>query len=170
MNNDLHEIRYSMTYRDAVRILELVKSSTELTSLSFECGDLKLAVERSSERAARAPAQKRGPDPVAPASPSAEASVPRARNSTSEVRAEDEQFVTIRAPLLGTFYCTSAPGEPPYVVVGQRISADDTIGLIEVMKLFTSVSAGVNGIVEEIVAVHGEMVEYDQPLVRVRPK
>jgi acetyl-CoA carboxylase biotin carboxyl carrier protein len=170
MSSDSQEITYSMTYRDAVRILELVKTSTDLTSFNLEYGDFKLALERKSEVIARTSVEGRAGEPVPPVASTVGASARGPSIAAPEVSNDDGEIVTVRAPLLGTFYCTSAPGEPPYVVAGQKVSVNDTIGLIEVMKLFTPVNAGVAGVVEEIVAVHGELVEYDQPLLRIRPE
>lgn len=78
-------------------------------------------------------------------------------------------WFTVRAPNLGTFYCAPKPGAPPYVEVGQQVRADTEICLLEVMKLFTAVAAGVEGIVREICVADGDMVEYDQPLLLIEP-
>ena len=75
----------------------------------------------------------------------------------------------MRAPMLGLFYRASAPGENPFVEVGQRVRADDTVCLIEVMKLFNSIRAGVDGEIVKIPAENGAMVEFDQPLIYIRP-
>jgi acetyl-CoA carboxylase biotin carboxyl carrier protein len=77
--------------------------------------------------------------------------------------------VVIRAPMLGTFYRAPSPGEKPFVEVGQRVRADDTVCLIEVMKLFNSIRAGVDGEVVEILADNGGLVEFDQPLIFIAP-
>ena len=78
-------------------------------------------------------------------------------------------MVAVRAPNLGTFYRAPKPGAPPYVELGQKISADTEVCLIEVMKLFTPVKAGIDGTVREICASDGQMVEYEQVLVIVEP-
>jgi acetyl-CoA carboxylase biotin carboxyl carrier protein len=69
--------------------------------------------------------------------------------------------------MLGTFYRAPSPGEKPFVEVGQHVKAGDTVCLIEVMKLFNSISAGVDGTVVAIPAQNGVLVEYNQPLVYV---
>lgn len=73
--------------------------------------------------------------------------------------------VAIRAPMLGIFYRSRSPGEPPFIEVGQSVRADDTVCLVEVMKLFNSISAGVDGVVSHILAENGSMVEYNQVLI-----
>ena len=74
------------------------------------------------------------------------------------------------APLLGNFYTAPRPGEPPFVEVGDAVTEDSVIGIIEVMKLMNSVRAGVAGTVVAILAQNGSAVEEDQPLIRVRRK
>lgn len=77
--------------------------------------------------------------------------------------------MAVTAPLLGTFYVAPEPGAPPFVSVGQQINEDTTCGLIEVMKVFNSVRAGVKGTVVEVVAANGGFVEFGQPLIIVKP-
>jgi len=80
-----------------------------------------------------------------------------------------DHWIAVRAPNLGTFYRAPKPGAAPYVSVGQAISADTEVCLIEVMKLFTSVLAGVEGAVRKVLVEDAELVEYDQPLFLIEP-
>ena len=80
-----------------------------------------------------------------------------------------DHWVAVRAPNLGTFYRSPKPGAAPYVTVGQTVAADTEVCLIEVMKLFTSVLAGVEGAVRKVLVEDSELVEYDQPLFLIEP-
>jgi acetyl-CoA carboxylase biotin carboxyl carrier protein len=80
-----------------------------------------------------------------------------------------EGQVAIRAPNLGTFYRAPKPGAPPYIELGQTIEVTTEVCLIEVMKLFTPVQGGVKGVVREIRARDGQMVEFDEVLIVVEP-
>ena len=71
--------------------------------------------------------------------------------------------------MLGVFYRAPVPGEKPFVEVGQRVRADDTVALLEVMKLFNSIRAGLDGEVVKILVDNGTMVEFDQALIFVKP-
>jgi acetyl-CoA carboxylase biotin carboxyl carrier protein len=71
--------------------------------------------------------------------------------------------------MLGTFYRAPAPNEPPFAQVGQRVKATDTVCMIEVMKLFNSIAAGVDGTVVKICADNAGMVEFNQVLIHVKP-
>ena len=71
--------------------------------------------------------------------------------------------------MLGTFYGAPKPGAEPFVAVGGRVDANTAVGIIEVMKLMNSISAAVEGVVVEVLARDGDLVEFDQVLLRVRP-
>ena len=75
----------------------------------------------------------------------------------------------VPAPLLGTFYHAPKPGAAPFVKVGDTVTEDSVIGIIEVMKLMNQVTAGIAGTVTEIVAANGALVEHGQPLLRIQP-
>jgi acetyl-CoA carboxylase biotin carboxyl carrier protein len=77
--------------------------------------------------------------------------------------------VTIQAPMLGTFYRAEGPGSRPFVEVGSAVGPDTTVCIIEVMKMMNSVPAGLTGTVVEICQENAQLVEYGQPLFRVRP-
>jgi len=78
-----------------------------------------------------------------------------------------EGAVIVRAPNLGTFYRSPKPGAAPYVELGAAIAPGDELCLIEVMKLFTSVTAQITGRIHAILVEDGAMVEADQPLFAV---
>jgi acetyl-CoA carboxylase biotin carboxyl carrier protein len=84
-------------------------------------------------------------------------------------QAVPEGAVVVCAPYLGTFYRSPKPGSPPYVEVGSMIVAESELCLVEVMKLFTAVRAGVAGKVVQVLASDGELVTADQPLFAVMP-
>jgi acetyl-CoA carboxylase biotin carboxyl carrier protein len=104
--------------------------------------------------AAGAPAAREPADHPEPAGP--EPSAASANGAT-----------TIDAPMLGTFYRASAPGERPFVDVGSKVDPDTVVCLIEVMKMMNSVKAGVAGTVVEVCATNAELVEHGEPLFRV---
>jgi acetyl-CoA carboxylase biotin carboxyl carrier protein len=78
-------------------------------------------------------------------------------------------WIAVTAPNLGTFYRSPKPGAAAYVDIGQPVEVDTEICLIEVMKLFTAVRAGVTGIVRRICAKDAEMVEFGQTLFYIEP-
>jgi biotin carboxyl carrier protein len=98
-----------------------------------------------------------------------------ARPPTSSEQTEQEQgaeptWAAVTAPNLGTFYRSPKPGAAPFVEIGDRITADAEICLLEVMKLFTSVKAGVAGTVRRICTGDAELVEGGQVLFYIEPE
>lgn len=162
------------------RILDIVDRLNDI-EVRIEVGDMKLHVRKFGHAsqafapalAAPAPAASRPSGQPPAASPAqVAAAVPQvsAAATPAPVSRSQEGLVDVRAPMLGRFYRSSSPSEPAYVEVGSKVRAEDTVCMIEVMKLFNTVPAGVNGTVVEIVAQNGEMVEHDAVLIRVRPE
>ena len=77
--------------------------------------------------------------------------------------------IVIRSPMVGTYYASSAPDAPPFVAIGSAIQPDTTVCIIEAMKVFTDIPAGVSGTISEILVKNGQPVEFDQPMFRVIP-
>ena len=90
--------------------------------------------------------------------------------SEPELSAETDGLHAVRSPLVGTFYRAPAPGEEPYVEVGDTVRAGQILCIVEAMKLMNEIPADVSGEVVEILADNAEGVEYDQPLFRLRPE
>ncbi len=80
--------------------------------------------------------------------------------------AETEQINTIFSPMVGVFHEAYSENEPPLVKVGQHFKAGDPLCVIEAMKTFTEVQADESGIVKEICAKNGDLIEYSQPLFK----
>ena len=151
----------SLTAKDIAEIARLLDES-HFSSLDLQVGDFKLRIRRdggwsSREDAEEAPAPKLHEAPSEPPPPIGQ-----------EAGAARVGEIDVPAPLLGNFYAAPRPGEPPFVAVGDMVSEDSVIGIIEVMKLMNSVRAGVAGKVVAILAVDGAAVDEGQPLVRVR--
>lgn len=82
--------------------------------------------------------------------------------------AEDPNTVLIKSPTVGTFYEAPAPGDPPFVSIGTKVSQDSVVCIIEAMKVFNQIAAEVNGIVTAVLVKSGDAVEFGQPLFRVK--
>jgi acetyl-CoA carboxylase biotin carboxyl carrier protein len=79
-----------------------------------------------------------------------------------------ENFKEIVSPMVGTFYTAASPDSPAYVSVGQEVTEDTVVCIIEAMKVMNEIKAEVRGVVTEIVADNGKPVQFGQPLFRVR--
>ncbi|MDB9455666.1 acetyl-CoA carboxylase biotin carboxyl carrier protein [Dolichospermum circinale] len=81
----------------------------------------------------------------------------------------NQKLVDVLSPMVGTFYRAPAPGEAPFVEVGDRVKSSQSVCIIEAMKLMNEIEAEVSGQVMEILVQNGEPVEYGQPLMRINP-
>ena len=171
--------------------LHLTVSKTGLPTEALPGG---AAATASGAAAARAPS-----GPPRPAEPAAEAAAlpstppvqavapavpPRAGDATRDTGSVAEGgpttpppsadatagLVPVRAPMVGTFYVAPAPGAPPFVEVGATVQEDTTVGLVEAMKVFTSVLAGTRGVLAQRLVENEQFVEYGQTLFLVRPE
>jgi len=160
-----------LTEDDVLHILKLIDES-KFDYFQLEVGELKITVSKGEPipLASTAPQQittNAAPSPAPAAAKPAPA--PASAPAVAKSAAIPEGMVPITAPLLGTFYVAPEPGAPPFVKVGQQITEDTTVGLIEVMKVFNSVRAIVKGTIVEVVAQNGQFVEFGQPLFIVKP-
>jgi acetyl-CoA carboxylase biotin carboxyl carrier protein len=160
-----------LTEDDVLHILKLIDES-KFDYFQLEVGELKITVSKGEPipLAGTTPQQTTAnpapsPAPAAAKPTAVQASEPAAAKSA----VIPEGMVPITAPLLGTFYVAPEPGAPPFVKVGQQITEDTTVGLIEVMKVFNSVRATVKGTIVEVVAQNGQFVEFGQPLFIIKP-
>ena len=154
--------------RQIGRIIDILNQSS-FDHLQLEFGDLKLSIGKGhtgqAAHVAPAPLPAATADAVSPARSSAAGSPPAAKAA-----AVQDGTVAITAPLLGRFYSQPEPGAAPFVTLGSEVNEDSTVGLIEVMKTFNAVRAGVSGTVTEICAQDSQLVEYGHVLLRVRPR
>jgi len=151
-----------LTHDDVAKILKIIDEAAHLDEVELEFAGLRLHVRRD---ASPGESVRRAAAPAA-AQVAASAAVAAKKTPVPEAPAP-AGAVAVCAPMLGTFYRSPSPGEKPFVEVGQHVKAGDTVCLIEVMKLFNSISAGVDGTVVAIPAQNGTLVEYNQPLVYV---
>jgi len=88
----------------------------------------------------------------------------QALSSAPDSKPEAAPGITIRAPMVGTFYSSRTPGTPPFVIEGQLIKVGDPIGIIEAMKMFNPIESEHAGMVKRVLIENGQPVEFDQPL------
>ena len=153
----------SLTARDIAEIARLLDES-HFSSLDLQVGDFRLKIRREGGWSGIDDDE----EPVAPAPKPEKVTDEPPPPIGQEAGAPRIGEIDVPAPLLGNFYAAPRPGEPPFVEVGDTVTEDSVIGIIEVMKLMNSVRAGVAGTVVAILAVNGSAVDEGQPLVRIR--
>ena len=93
---------------------------------------------------------------------------PVAAPITSAPAAKTPRGAVESSPMVGVFYSAPSPGEPPFVNVGQTVSAGETLGIIEAMKIMNPIEATQSGVIEEILVKNGEVIQFGQALFRYR--
>jgi len=160
-------------------IQDLIKfvAKSGVSEVEIEQKDFKLTIKAEDKSAkeerqiivqAAAPAQIAAPAP-APAAPAAPAPAAPAAPATSEATSDDSKYVTIKSPMIGTFYRSPGPDKDAFVSVGDTISNGSTVCIIEAMKLFNEIEAEVSGKIVKVLVDDATPVEYDQPLFLVDP-
>jgi acetyl-CoA carboxylase biotin carboxyl carrier protein len=145
---------------DQKKLRELVKLmvANDLTELDIHANDQRITIKRGS---LYAPAQVvHAPLPPAVAAPAVP--LPAAEQDPG-----DE--VSVRSPMVGTFYASPTPDAQPFVSVGDSVGPDTVVCIIEAMKVFNEIKAEMKGVVEKILVANGHAVEFDQPLFLVKP-
>lgn len=157
----------SLTLQDLETLIAQFGQS-DWRELHLQAGDLELFLSKDS--GSRAPdARAAAPASAAPAAaPSLPAAAPAPAPASTRGEVPDG-WTMVKATSLGTFYRSPKPGAAPFVSVGSKIGADSELCLIEVMKLFTTLRAGMAGTIREIYASDGDLVEFEQPLFLVEP-
>jgi acetyl-CoA carboxylase biotin carboxyl carrier protein len=162
---------------DIREIQDLIKfvAKTGVSEVTLETDNFKLIVKTDSGSKAQketvvyqmpveAPVMVHASAPAAaPVAPTAAAAPAPAKEETNN------QYVTIKAPMIGTFYRSSGPDKAPFVSVGDEVAPGKVICIIEAMKLFNEIECDVKGRIVKVLVDDASPVEYDQPLFLVEP-
>ena len=153
--------------RQVALLIETLDQST-FDYLQLEVGNLKVTIGKGAAPVVNAAPAVPGVTATA-LPPAAGVAPPTAAPASMDAAVAMDGTAAITAPIIGRFYAQPQPGAPPFVTLGSEIDQDSTVGLIEVMKTFNAVRAGISGVVTEICVQDGALVEYGQVLFRVRP-
>ena len=161
---------------DFKQIQELIKmiNKSNIGEVSIEEKGFKLTIKQKEDavqHVVSAPSPvfaQPYPAQMPPAQAPAAASTPAADKSKAAEAATDN-LITIKSPMIGTFYRSPGPGKPAFVEVGDEISPGKPVCIIEAMKLFNEIESEVKGRIVKVLADDATPVEYDQPLFLVDP-
>jgi acetyl-CoA carboxylase biotin carboxyl carrier protein len=139
---------------------------SDLSEFEIQDQDFKLRIKRDlpgrAPIAAPAAPVAAAPAPVAAPAPAAAAPAPAAP------AAADPSIKLVTSPMVGTYYATPSPENPPFVTVGSPIKADSVVCIIEAMKVMNEIQSEIAGTVVECLVANGTSVEFGQPLFRVK--
>ncbi len=142
------------TLEELIRLFE----ASNLSELEVEEDGRRMCLKKAGAMPAYAPMQAQSPYPL----PGPVAAVP-------PPSLEPENEFTIDSPMVGTFYSAAAPGEPAFVSSGDRVTENQTVCIVEAMKLMNEVGAKFPCIIEKVLVENGQPVEFGQPLFAIRP-
>ena len=148
---------------DAIRKLIDTLIEKQIEEIEVEEGDCRIRVKRGGTAPVIVGAPVSAPLPVAPppiaAAPSAPPSPP-----------PDEGLITVRSPIVGTYYESPSPGAPEFVKIGDAVEVGQVLCIIEAMKLMNEIEAELAGEVIRKLVTNGQPVEYGEPLLLIRPR
>jgi acetyl-CoA carboxylase biotin carboxyl carrier protein len=155
---------------DIKQIQDLIKfvSKSGVNEVSIEEKDFKITIKTNQEPTyvtASVPAAIPAPAPVQAAT----SAVPVATTPVAPAASDDSKYITVKSPMIGTFYRSPGPDKPVFVNVGDEISSGKPLCIIEAMKLFNEIESEVSGKIVKILVNDAQPVEYDQPLFLVDP-
>ena len=156
---------------DDIRELLRLIAGSDIAEVLIERGGAKVHIKRALAQPQLVPVPAgAAPHVAAPSVPYAPVIVPTAASATSQPEVAPTAIgVTVTAPMVGTYYASPAPKEPPYVQVGDEVRPGDVLGIIEAMKIMNEIECEVQGRVAEILVESGQPVEYGQPLIIIEP-
>lgn len=157
---------------DIKQIQELVKliNKTSIGEITIEEDGTKITIKQKKEPSQKIYTQSAAPaqHTAAPAPTSAPAAAPSAEAAAPAAPKQDN-LITIKSPMIGTFYRQSGPGKPILASVGDEVSPGKVVCIIEAMKLFNEIESEVKGKIVKVLVEDASPVEYDQPLFLVDP-
>ncbi|ALM20941.1 biotin carboxyl carrier protein of acetyl-CoA carboxylase [Nonlabens tegetincola] len=162
-----------MELKEIQNLIKFVAKSGA-SEVKLEMDDVKITIKTQSDEPVtyvqQAPVmaapQPAAPAPVAPAAPAAPASSDAPAPAAAS---DDSKYITVKSPIIGTFYRKPAPDKPLFVEVGDSIKEGDTLCIIEAMKLFNEIESEVSGTIVKVLVDDSSPVEFDQPLFLVDP-
>ncbi|MFD1161385.1 MULTISPECIES: acetyl-CoA carboxylase biotin carboxyl carrier protein [Hwangdonia] len=158
---------------DIKEIQNLIKfvAKSGASEVKLEMDDIKITIKTGSDSDTtivhQVPAAQIPQVAAAPAV--VEASAPAATPPPAAAGSDDSKYITIKSPIIGTFYRKPAPDKPLFVEVGQTIAEGDVLCVIEAMKLFNEIESEVSGKIVKVLVDDSSPVEFDQPLFLVDP-
>ncbi len=158
-----------METKEIQKLIDFI-SNSGLDEVSIETSELKLSIKRYGAGVAmQAPVMMAAPQPLAQMPVANVAPAVAVPSAVPPVVAEASNIVTIKSPMIGTFYRSSKPDSPNFVEIGTEIKEGSVLCIIEAMKLFNEIESEISGKIVKVLVENNSPVEYDQPLFLVEP-
>jgi acetyl-CoA carboxylase biotin carboxyl carrier protein len=161
-----------MDFKQLQELLKAINKSN-LSEVSIEDGDFKITVKQAQTETTTQFVAVQQPMPLPqqalpPVQQAVSATIPAAAPQAPAADVSDN-YVTVRSPMIGTFYRSASPDKPAFVNVGDEIKQGQVLCIIEAMKLFNEIESEVSGKIIKVLVDNASPVEYEQPLFLVEP-
>lgn len=161
-----------MDLKDIQNLIKFVAKSGA-SEVKLEMEDVKITIKTGSDSETtivqQIPVAQQIPQQAAPVAQVTRPQQAAVETTTPSATTDNSKYITIKSPIIGTFYRKPAPDKPLFVEVGQSISEGDVLCIIEAMKLFNEIESEVSGTIVKILVDDSSPVEFDQPLFLVDP-
>ena len=164
-----------MKVKEIIELIDFI-SKKKLEEVKVETSEIKLSVKKTgSSKVIEQQVVSSAPAAFAPSAPApAPLSAPAVSSTKEDTTATaastaDDKFITIKSPMIGTFYTQADPDSPTFADIGDKISVGQTICIVEAMKLFNEIESDVSGTVVKVLVPNASPVEFDQPLFVIDP-
>ena len=161
-----------MELKEIQNLIKFVAKSGA-SEVKLEMGDVKITIRTGSDSdttiVQQVPVAAPMPQPAVPVASAPAAEAPAAAETAPAPASDDSKYVTIKSPIIGTFYRKPSPDKPAFVEVGDSVGEGDVLCVIEAMKLFNEIESEVSGKIVKVLVDDSTPVEFDQPLFLVDP-
>jgi len=163
-----------MELKDIQNLIKFVAKSGA-SEVKLEMEDIKITIKTGQDEKGETtyiqhvPAMAAAPQQQVAAAPQQAAAPAEAQTTAAPEESEDSKYITVKSPIIGTFYRKPAPDKPMFVEVGTSVKTGDVLCVIEAMKLFNEIESEVTGKIVKILVDDASPVEFDQPLFLVDP-
>ncbi|MDT8862425.1 acetyl-CoA carboxylase biotin carboxyl carrier protein [Alkalihalobacillus sp. MEB130] len=150
-------------------VIKLVDHSSSVQEFTLEQNDIKITIKKATAEKSLTETPVKSPVPEASTSPDL-----KENNQAENQKVEDntnkvsENLVEITSPMIGTFYSSPNPESAPFVEVGKKVQQEDVVCILEAMKLFNEIESEVKGEIVEVLVEDGQLVDYGQPMFKVK--
>lgn len=167
---------------DLKEIQNLIKfvAKSGASEVKLETGDVKITIKTGSDdrettivqqvpMGGQQMPQMQAPQPQQAQAPAPQQEAPASSGESKDAAADDSKYITVKSPIIGTFYRKPSPDKPTFAEVGDSIKEGDVLCIIEAMKLFNEIESEVSGKIVKVLVDDSSPVEFDQPLFLVDP-
>lgn len=165
---------------DLKEIQNLIKfvAKSGASEVKLETGDVKITIRTGSDEKEttivqqvpqQMPQQMPAQQPQQQQAPAQQESVPQKETKETPAADDDSKYITVKSPIIGTFYRKPSPDKPTFAEVGDTVKEGDVLCIIEAMKLFNEIESEVSGKIVKVLVDDSSPVEFDQPLFLVDP-